>query len=571
MKPRLISHTALVVSIVIALAWFSIARANEHFSKAAAFVAGIGKVEMKPLLFSQEDISNLTKPAVVRIYNHISGKAVIPYFDVNWAKLEVIFPGTKTPIELPVDEYLSGSGFIVSPNGYVVTNAHVVSAQHFKRLIAQQLMSLKFLSILKNPVELAKLDSVLLAKVVNKADAQQFGEQLALDLGDKLADKIILSNSGKIVVLNPKSTGNKLSELIEKGFVASVVSVNDKAFEDEKDVAILKISESRLPSLNLSDSKSLDVGNKIYVYGFPSSGQFNAKDILEPSFAQGGINGLKDSKTKSFKVYQTDAKISPGSSGGPLINGDGEVAGIVTFASAGGQVGDSFAFAIPIRLAKEILNSQKVSMEEGSYAKFLKSGILNYQNNRCKKAIENFDAAKQANKNFSVDKYVEPYIDKCNDLIVSGQSIDSTFDEFKVWAGSIGKRFWILLGTGIITSLGLVFVILKLIRRVKRDEREMVELEHNVANQNQAGFIGKPFEKPVLDKQPVVEKQASVSQIVSEKPAVALSAEPPLDPNLLSYVKSARNAGMNDNLISEELKKNGWQENDIRQALAKTV
>lgn len=496
---------------------------------------------MRPLELSQEDISNLTKPAVVRIYYRIEGKVVIPFFDIDWNKLDIVFPGTKKPLELPLDEYLSGSGFIVSRDGYIVTNAHVVSDIFVKRSIAQQFISLRFLAMLESLQQLMKFDATLKSKGINVTDAKQFGEELALELDGKLAEKITLqTTSNKLAVLNPSSSGGKISDLVSKGFPATIVSLNENSFEDKKDVAILKVNATDLPTLGIGDAKIVNTGNTIYALGFPSSGQFNYSDILEPTFTQGTVSAIKDSKTKAFKIFQTDAKVSPGSSGGPLLNEKGEAVGIVTFASGAKEVGDAFAFAIPVDLAKTILSGKNIQVKENDYAKFLTSGILNLQNNRCKKALQNFNVAGKINKNFPVDKYLKTYIDKCNALISSGESIDTAWAEFKAWARNFGNLFWILFVGGIIIFLVIGAVFIKLIRRVKKDEQEIVELEH--------GPIG------------MMHAQESWRDEIHPDP---------IDPALASYIQSARASGMNDAVIDDELRKSGWSEDIIQRAVRK--
>jgi serine protease Do len=57
---------------------------------------------------------------------------------------------------------------------------------------------------------------------------------------------------------------------------------------------------------------------------------------------------------------QTDASINPGNSGGPLINMNGEVVGINTAIVAGG---DGIGFAIPINMAKSVINQLRESGE----------------------------------------------------------------------------------------------------------------------------------------------------------------------------------------------------------------
>ena len=530
----------LVIIVLILIGGFFAFNIYEMTSGKFAFIGGIGEVELKPLALNQEDISNITKPAIVRIYHHVEGKTIIPFFDIDWNNLDIIFPRTKEPLELPLDEYFSGSGFIVNRDGYVVTNAHVVSDFFVKRSIAQQLIALRFLALLQSPKDLQQLDKILKTKGINTADAQQFGEKLALNLGDKLAEKITAAYSNKIVVLNPSSMGDKISDLVAKGFPAKIVDLHENFFKDEIDIAILKINVANLPTVNLGDSNTIGTGNKIYVFGFPSSGQFNPSDILEPTFTQGTVNGIKDSKTKTFKVFQTDAKVSTGSSGGPVFNSAGEAVGIVTFATSAKDVGDAFAFAIPIYLVRDMLNGKNIAVKESIFVKSLKGGLLHSQNNRCQKAIQDFNAVKQTNKDFPVDKYIRSYVDKCNALISSGQSIDTVFAEFKVWAGNLGNLFWILFAIGIIIILIIGLVVIKLIKRVRKDEEEIMELEHESA----VGMRHIP------------------ESFAGHQPEI-------INPAVLNYVQTARNTGMSDIAIEDELRKSGWSEDIIQIAMKK--
>jgi serine protease Do len=83
----------------------------------------------------------------------------------------------------------------------------------------------------------------------------------------------------------------------------------------------------------------------------------------QPSVSAGVISAthrdVKSSATESgvYKdMIQTDASINPGNSGGPLVNGDGEVIGINTFifTQTGGSIG--LGFAIPINLARRVMD-----------------------------------------------------------------------------------------------------------------------------------------------------------------------------------------------------------------------
>src|SRR3990167_4581734 len=70
----------------------------------------------------EEALADLIKPSIVRIAEHVSGTAKIPEIKVDIRqRLVAVVPGAYT--EVPVDEYLIGSGFIIHTDGYIATNS----------------------------------------------------------------------------------------------------------------------------------------------------------------------------------------------------------------------------------------------------------------------------------------------------------------------------------------------------------------------------------------------------------------------------------------------------------------
>lgn len=121
--------------------------------------------------------------------------------------------------------------------------------------------------------------------------------------------------------------------------------------DPKTDLAVIKLETRRsdFPTLGFGDSARIKVGDWALAIGSPfglnrsvSSGIISAKGR-----AQMGILDIED-------FIQTDAAINPGSSGGPLLNLNGEMIGINTaiFTQGSGFVG--IGFAIPSRIAKEI-------------------------------------------------------------------------------------------------------------------------------------------------------------------------------------------------------------------------
>jgi serine protease Do len=126
------------------------------------------------------------------------------------------------------------------------------------------------------------------------------------------------------------------------------------------DLAVLKVEGKDLPVAPLGDSDGLVVGEWAIAIGSPFGYLLND---TQPTVTAGVISAtrrdIKNDATESgvYKnMIQTDAAINPGNSGGPLVNGDGEVIGVNTFifTSGGGSLG--IGFAIPINLARQVLD-----------------------------------------------------------------------------------------------------------------------------------------------------------------------------------------------------------------------
>ncbi len=126
------------------------------------------------------------------------------------------------------------------------------------------------------------------------------------------------------------------------------------------DLAVLKIDGDRLPVAPLGDSDSLVVGEWAIAIGNPFG--YLLEDS-QPTVTAGVVSATRrDIKAEATpsgmykNMIQTDAAINPGNSGGALVNADGEVIGVNTFifTSGGGSIG--LGFAIPINLAKRVLD-----------------------------------------------------------------------------------------------------------------------------------------------------------------------------------------------------------------------
>jgi Do/DeqQ family serine protease len=117
------------------------------------------------------------------------------------------------------------------------------------------------------------------------------------------------------------------------------------------DVAVLKVDPDGLTSIRMADSEILEVGDFVIAIGNPFGlGQSVSSGIVSAL----GRTGLGIESYENF--IQTDASINPGNSGGALVNLHGRLVGINTaiIAPGGGNIG--IGFAIPINMARQIMD-----------------------------------------------------------------------------------------------------------------------------------------------------------------------------------------------------------------------
>ena len=183
-------------------------------------------------------------------------------------------------------ERAGGSGFIIDPKGYILTNGHVVS--------------------LMDPE-------------------------------------------------NPKATAKRITVILhnEKKYQAKVIG-----FSLDPDVALIKIEpEKPLVAAVLGDSTKVKTGQTCYAFGAPLG--------LKKTLTKGIISNTAQTSLRTFtKVFQMDAIINSGNSGGPLFNAKGEVISINTY---GGRAG--LGFSIPINYGKILRDHYK------KFGKFKRSDL----------------------------------------------------------------------------------------------------------------------------------------------------------------------------------------------------
>lgn len=188
-----------------------------------------------------------------------------------------------------------------------------------------------------------------------------YGQQGAPSRGS--GSGVVISADGYIATNNHVIANATQIEVIfpdRRSFTAKVVGR-----DPDTDLALLKVDAKDLSFVALGNSDAVQVGEPVLAVGYPYS--LNTTVTAGIVSAKGRSIGIINRQESSFSdgtqanmavesFIQTDAAINPGNSGGALVNMNGELIGINTaIASLTGSYA-GYAFAIPVNLAKKILD-----------------------------------------------------------------------------------------------------------------------------------------------------------------------------------------------------------------------
>ena len=293
-----------------------------------------------------------------------------------------------------------GSGFIVTPDGYVITNAHVVdendndTKQTFVQQAFQEIMD-DDVKVLEDAMGRKMTDEE--SKALKDANSWYFSQTMEVGNIKKEFSVVfgISGDKGKIVpMIIP-------AKLVTQGNPIP-----------GKDVAILKLTKKHTyPTIRMGDDKALRVGDQVYVLGYPAVATFHPliseESISEASLTRGLVSAKKNMKD-GWEVLQTDASITHGNSGGPVMNEQGEVVGLATFGSIDYQRQaevQGMNFNVPSTIVQEFIKKAKIDPEMSDISLVYEDAMSLFDKSRYKKALEKFQEVKEMNSSF-------PFIDK---------------------------------------------------------------------------------------------------------------------------------------------------------------
>ena len=309
--------------------------------------------------------------------------------------------GTET-ISKDLDITMVGSGFIITPDGYVITNAHVVDEndEETKKNFAAQ----AFQEILeKDAADVEQSMGRKLTEEESKAliDANSWYFSQTLQVGDIKKEFSVVFGI----------TGDK-GKIVPMIIPAKIVTQGNPI--PGKDVAILKMTEKHTyPTIRIGDDKDMSVGDQVYVLGYPAVATFHPliseESISEASLTRGLVSAKKNMKD-GWEVLQIDAAITHGNSGGPVMNDKGEVIGLATFGSIDQQRKQEVQgmnFIVPATIVEEFIDKADIKPEMSDISLAYEDAMNLFDKSRFKKALVKFNEVKDMNGSFPfIDKYI---------------------------------------------------------------------------------------------------------------------------------------------------------------------
>jgi S1-C subfamily serine protease len=215
--------------------------------------------------------------------------------------------GGRRTADIDHIEIGSGSGFVISPYGYVLTNEHVIA--NGERLLARA-------------------------------------------TGGKAKIAVTIS---RIDVCFPQSA------LAAYGLASQCTQASVSASDAALDLAVLFVSGTNLPYIALGDSDAATAGLAVDTLGYPFGrhvevGRIASAPELVPeiSTTPGAISALRSGEAGERRYLQITNTLNPGNSGGPLLDRDGFAVGVIRMKLVNA---DGIGFAIPINAAKDFLES----------------------------------------------------------------------------------------------------------------------------------------------------------------------------------------------------------------------
>jgi len=600
-------------------------------------------------IYTERQLQDIVSPSVVRIIQHVEGKALIPSFIIDVENHKISVDKTKKAASLSgISENIVGTGFIISPNGHILTNAHFISDATVK------------LAIVTPYIEKAVIEAENLTNENIEDD-----EAFSLEIIDFAIRNSTFELSKEIIVVTPQEktdddTESTFSDVSEIGLLANVLYVNDNFYKGDSNLAVIKIEGKDFPSISVTDEKINPEVDNFYTFNSPNSYNFkNLNDLKNRD--NYGLEIKKSSVVVDevdVNILHTNLKLNGQSSGSPSFNFNGEAVGILAFEGGKSEIDESVQMLIiPNSTIKKILNKIGIANEDGTYSIYAKKGFKYINSGSCEEASGEFDLALSSQSIFTKNNNLDSYLTECREekmLLEKTQTKDVSgmLNTIQVKSTSLDLLDWIIIVLLVLLGVSFLIILIVVLGKIKKKKKEQfyktsiggrseevqkarrvplsgellqqvkevpirpvgsdvvlssdkvisfakdqddslvqkirLEIKNSDEQQNAIttgekryeNVSGKEGNSSLLPESLHMlpeEDQKELSELWPSKyskTSISMEKEPEiktnLNPELVKYIHEARNFGLNDEKIKQELITAGWGQEDIENAFMET-
>ncbi len=258
---------------------------------------------------------DIAKPAVVRIFTNINTQLTVHFSP----KQSITFPQGGGSYTLTA----SGTGTFISAHGDILTADHVVNPPHDGELS-------QFLYTEAAPD---------IADYINQhthSKSPATGDEVTQELisGQLPSDPRYGKTQSRVFLSTDYSGPLRATSLhkVPAQLQAPVDRIERESGVDEKDVAIVHVNINDTASVQLGDSSGVQQQDMLTIIGFPGNGDVSERptDMLTSSVNEILVSSLKTTD-QGAQVIQVGGNVEDGDSGGPALDSNGNVVGIVSF------------------------------------------------------------------------------------------------------------------------------------------------------------------------------------------------------------------------------------------------
>ncbi len=309
---------------------------------------------------------DIAEPAVVRIITTLGGHLSVKFSQTS----SVTFPqgtGNSYPLQL------SGSGTFISAHGDILTADHVVNPPHDQSL-SQYLDD----QAAKDVAAYINLN----AKPGSQATMDQVDQELR---SGQLASTPNYDPASSEVFLNTSYTGPLSApdfSSLPFQIHAAVDRIEKESSFNEKDVAIIHVSLNDMPGVQLGDSTNVQQQDQLTIIGFPGNGDVSTRptDLLTASVNTINVSSIKTTDAGA-QVIQVGGNVEHGDSGGPALDSNGSVVGIVSFGLVSSNSPGGTNFLQASNSARELVQALNLDTSPGAFQKAWSQAFNDYASN----------------------------------------------------------------------------------------------------------------------------------------------------------------------------------------------